>query len=467
MKKSNYILWFSFAVVILISFLSADVPFFWDGTFFSEIATGFYDGKFGPLDCPHNLDNVTFPLYSTYLYFTWKLFSKSLFISHLAMLPFLFGICYEFFKLSNKFLNERFTFFAMILLLLEPSFMTQGIIMGYDIILLYLFLLALNLLINNKNLFYSLIIPLVALYSIRGLFLVLSLSLIQFIFLYPGHKFKSFFIVLKQHLFCLVLIVMWFCYHKTQTGWLIISPIHEGTDEQLLSFPMMLKQIAFIIWKLVDFGRFFLWIALTGGIVIVIRKKNLTREFKTILLIVFIPLIITALFMIPFSNPAGHRYFLFTFLTLIIGVCYVMQQINSRNLQYLLFAFFSISLITGNFWLYPERFGNGWDSSLKVLPYFELREQMDQFIIENKIEPARVGTQYPLIADKRFSYLAEAPFAYTNVWRGPISNYPYFLQSNVINTDIPEQIEDVKKHWILVKELKSGMVYLRLYKNPD
>lgn len=466
MKKNNYILYFSFAVAILVTFLNRDVPFFWDGTFFSEITDGFYNGAYSPFDCPHNLDNVTFPLYSTYLFLAWKLFSKSLLVSHLAILPFLLGICYEFFRLSKKFLNGRFVLFAMILLLLEPTFMTQGIIMGYDIILLYLFLLALNLLLSNKKLFYSLIISLIALYSIRGLFLALSLSVIQFMLLYPEYKFRSFLIVLKQNVICVLPVIAWFAYHKVQTGWFIISPIHENTDERIQSFPMMLKHIIFIAWKLADFGRIFLWIALVVGLIIVLKKKIIAPEFRTLLLFIFIPVIVTALFMIPFSNPAGHRYFMFTFLCLIIGVCYLLQQIAGIKMQIFAFAFFCIALISGNFWLYPERFGNGWDASLKVLPYFELREQMDRYIVDNKIEPAQVGTQYPLIADRRFSHLEKDHFTYTNVWRGPLNNYSYFLQSNVINTDIPEQVEEVKKSWILLKELKAGMVYLRLYKNP-
>jgi len=129
-----------------------------------------------------------------------------------------------------------------------------------------------------------------------------------------------------------------------------------------------------------------------------------------------------------------------------------------------LIVFFAGSLISGNFWLYPERFGNGWDSSLKVLPYFQLKEQMDHYIRNSRIDPQTVGTQFPMIADTRFSDLADQSRHYENVWSGPIGKYDFFLQSNVINTDIPEQIEAVKKEWQLVKILRSGEVYISLYK---
>ena len=466
MIKSNHILYASFIVLACVTLFSGSVPFFWDGTFFSESACGMYTGSFGPFDFPENIDNVTFPVYSTYLCLAWKLFSKSLLVSHLAMLPFLLGISYEFYKLAKKFLDDRFVSLALILLLAEPTFMTQGLIMAYDIPLLYLFLLALNLLLSERYTLYSIILPVIALYSIRGLVLGLSLPAVHFFLLFPRHRYGAFLMVLRQHVLCIFVVAAWFMYHKSKTGWYLVSPLHEGTDEQLLSISMMLKQAMFITWKLIDFGRIALWLLLLAGMYIALRRNDESEKLRRLLLILFIPLAFTVLFMIPFSNPAGHRYFMFAFAILLIGACYMLQEYMPQNWQKIIAATMLIALLSGNCWMYPERFGNGWDSSLKVIPYFSLKEQMDEYISGNNIDPASVGTQYPLIADKRFTHLSDVSFAYTNVWRGPLNNYTYFLQSNVINTDIPEQVEEVKKNWILVKKLESGQVYISLYKNP-
>jgi hypothetical protein len=465
MIKSRYILFFSLTAVIALSLFFRDVPFFWDGTFFSETAIAFYEGRFSAFDCPEGLDNVTFPVFSAYLAFVWKLFSKSLLVSHMAMLPFLLGICYEFYKLAGRFLNERFVAFAMILLLLEPAIMTQGIIMGYDIILVYLFLLSLNLLLKDRKKMYSVVVTLIALYSIRGLFLALSLSAVCFFLQYPKMKFKGFLPALKVHLLCILVLAAWFIHHKLKTGWLIISPLHENTDEQLLPFSMMLRQVFFITWKAADNGRIILWIIIAGGTFIFMKNKMMNEGFNTLLKFLFIPLIISAVVMIPFSNPVGHRYFMFSFPVLIIAACYVVQFALPKS-QTLVMIILPLCLLSGNFWLYPERFGNGWDTSLKTIPYFKMKEKMDEFILQSGISPEKVGTQYPLIADKRFSHLQEKSFAYTNVWRGPLSNFEYYLQSNVINTDISEQTEEVKKNWPLVKKIESGQVYISLYKNP-
>jgi hypothetical protein len=123
-------------------------------------------------------------------------------------------------------------------------------------------------------------------------------------------------------------------------------------------------------------------------------------------------------------------------------------------------------MLTGNFWIYPQKFGNGWDVSLKVVPYFQMKEKMDQYVLENNISPENIGTQFPMIADKKYSHLTEGSFKYTDVWSGPINNHAYFLYSNVINTGISEQIEDVKVNWTLVKQIESGQVIIALYKNP-
>ncbi len=231
-----------------------------------------------------------------------------------------------------------------------------------------------------------------------------------------------------------------------------ISPVRESTDESLLPFSIMFKQFMFIGWKIIDFGRIILWLFLFGAGFYFHRKKQ-NNEMVLLLKILFIPLIVLSLFMIPLANPIGHKYFIIVFLCLNITVCFLIQQLKNTKVQLFYFTIFILSLISGNFYLYPERLGNGWDSSLKVLPFFELKQKMDQYIQHQNIEANEIGTQYPLIIDKRFSDLSNTSYHYTNVWSGPINNFHYFLQTNVINTDIPEQIELVKNEWTLLKEL--------------
>jgi hypothetical protein len=456
----NKYLYLSIVFFTLLTLFSRSIPFFWDGTFFSEIAVNFYEKEFNSLIIEGQPDTGGFPLYSLYLAFCWKLFGKSLLVSHLALLPFVAGICHFYFKLANRFLLPGALPLAFILLLCEPCLVTQSMLMGYDLLMICFFLMALySLLSGNKSIF-ALSLIFLTMCSMRGVMLGASLMATE-ILLQREISFRN----IKKYIPAVLIFSFWGIYHYTQTGWFFFSPEREQTDEALNSFPGFLKQLFFVGWKLSDLGRIALWLFLIMGSVQLLKKKN-TAEFRSLMTLLFIPLLFLVLGMALLSNPVGPKYFIAVFLLLNIGVCYLWQKLERRSIKISLIVLFVISLLCGNLLMYPERFGNTWDASLKVIPYFPLKEKMDAYISENNIDPGEIGTQYPMIADKRFSHLSETSFAYPNVWCGPLWNYAYFLQSNVINTDIPEQVEEVKKSWILLKKVTAGPVYISLYKNP-
>lgn len=447
-------------IFILVILFCADIPFFWDGPFFSEIAVNFYNNgvqKLISFDIP---DTGGFPLYSVYLSFIWMMFGKTLIVSHLSMLPFILGTIYLYFNLAKRFLNPQLIPVAMLLLLCEPSFMTQSILMGYDLLMIFFFLLSLNALLSNKRLLYSIALLFLCLSSMRGIMLGISLFFIDLSF-----SRKLSLPMLKNYALAFTSILCWAFYHYKITGWFFFSPLRENTHEAILSFKMMLKQIGYITWKIIDFGRVTLWIFLFITAIFFYRKVR-TEELNILFKILFIPLLILILLMVPFSNPIGQKYFIVIFLLLNIAVCYIFQTIKNNKLTIIMSAIFLISLVTGNFWIYPEKFGNGWDASLKVLPYFELKEKMDAYINDNGIPPEKIGTEFPLIADKKYTHLSDQSFHYTDVWSGPINNHAYFLHSNVTNTGISKQVEDVKRNWQLLKQFERGQVSIALYKNP-
>lgn len=461
--KTKITLLFSFLFFILLTVYASSIPFFWDGTFFSELSVHFYENGFNGFVAPANVDTGGFPLFSVYLTFIWKLFGKTLLVSHLAVLPFVIGIAYEYYKLAKRFLSAAILPFAMLLLALEPTLITQTILMGYDILLIYFFLLSLNALLNRQNTIYSIGLAFLFLCSIRGEMVAASHFIIH---VYLNFSSKNKWYKSKgNYLLPLFIFICWTVFHGIKTGWFFISPERENTHEALLPAAMMLRQTLFIGWKIMDYGRFALWLFFISGSIMVFKKQQ-TTALKTLVAFIFIPLLMLSLLMIPIANPIGHKYFMVVFLMLNIGVCFLMEQFSNSIIKRSLQFTFAVVLFMGNYWIYPERYGNGWDSSLKVLPFFQLKKEMDAYIVQQKIAPEQVGTQFPLIADKRFSHLSTTSYSYKNVWSGPINKYPYFLQTNVINTDIPDEIEEVKKNWLPVKTLKSGMVYITLYKNP-
>jgi hypothetical protein len=461
MRNSSTYLFFSFFVFTIITFYSLTIPFFWDGTFFSEIALSFYNTGFKHLIISNAPDTGGFPLYSFYLALIWKLFGKTLAVSHFAMLPFILGTIYCYYLLAKKWLQPPFIAIAMLLLICEPVFMTQSILMGYDLFMIFFFMLSLNALFSKKEFLFSIALTLLCASSVRGIILGISLFIIDLLV-----NKKTDFTLIKRYLFPLLFIVCWAFYHYTVTGWFFFSPVRENTDETIVSFDMVVRQTIYIFWKINDFGRITMWCFVLVACLF-LYKTNKQSELTTILKILFIPLLVLILIMAPLSNPIGQKYFIVIFLLLNISVCYFMQMLQNKKLITGLTTVFIVSLLTGNFWIYPQKYGNGWDTSLKIIPYFQLKEEMDLYIMENRIPAEKVGTQFPLISDKKFSHLSNNSFHYTDVWNGPVNNYQYFLYSNIINTNISPQMEHVRKNWILIHKKKAGQVCIELYENPE
>lgn len=451
-----------FILLTLLTLFSYQIPFFWDSTFFSSLSVNFYNSGWNGLIAPESYDTGGFPLYSSYLTMMWKYFGKTLWVSHFAMLPFLFGVVYEFFKLAKRYLNDQTIVLAMILLLLEPVFITQSMLMGYDIIIAYFFLLSLNALYNNKKLLFSIAVILLCLISIRGIMLASALFILDIL-----HNRKFNFQFIKNYIPAFIILVLWTIYHKQQTGWYIFSPIRETNAEQFSGATMMLRQFIYIVWKSLDMGRVALWLIVVFFGVFLFRKTK-TPQYKEVLRNAFVPFFVLTFFMILIKNPIGHKYFLVVFILLIISTCYFIQHIEKQNIRRLLFIMLATCLIVGNFIIYPQRYGNAWDSSLKIIPYFEMEHQMRVHTKIKRIAPETIGTQFPLTNDFHYSTLANTPDApYTDIEQNPINTFQYFLYSNIINTNRITDLEEIQKNWIVEKEIKSGMVELILYKNPN
>ena len=230
----------------------------------------------------------------------------------------------------------------------------------------------------------------------------------------------------------------------------------------------MITNLTYIVWKIGDFGRIFLILFLVFGggywYFFLGRKPGIgTEQLMWVCVSVFLVL---CFFMIPLSNPVGHRYFLAVILLLLILVVRVLGHMNKKRWRNLLFVLMLSCLITGNFWTYPERFGNGWDSSLKCLPYFRLYDQMKQYVETYHIDPGQIGTGFPLIAHESDTRLVKRDFAFGDMNIQQMDSCRYVLFSNVCNEFTVSQMQELSKAWLPIVEFHSGQCYLRLYKNP-
>jgi len=449
-----------------LTFFSASIPFFWDGETFSRTAHYIYENSFSSFIVPVDCDTGNFPFFGTYMAVWWTIFGRSLLVSHIAMLPFLLGITWEFFILANRFLPPKYLPLLLLLLILQPVLLTQSIIMGYDLMMVYFFFLALNFLGSKKFVLYSFSLVLLCLSNMRGVILLPALLLFQIILLrHQQMKLKIKYFL--PYLLPVIILCFWTFYHHAQTGWYLSSPLRSSTDEHFVSAVMMLRQFIYILWKFADFGMIIPLLFFIITTIIFFLKKKTDSKIKQLIFIMSVIMICLMLFMVPLSNPVGHRYFIIPSLLLLLSCVYLLSFFKREFVKYFIIGFFAVSMITGNFWIYPERFGNGWDSSLKVLPFFKMEKNVHEYTKKLNVQLDQIAAGFPLFSDLRYTYLEENNSRFADIDDKPMNEYKYILYSNVSNNFPLETKKTIEKSWIPLKTFRSGMVYIIVYRNPS
>lgn len=491
LKKSMAIYGIILLIALCISAVSANMPFFWDTVLTARMASFFYFEGLNAFIVPAELDNGNIPSYGLYLSLAWKIFGRSLMVSHWSFFPFILIYFYQVLRLSSRYIAEpRRQMMIVLILLVNPVIITQMLLMAYDIILAAFFLWALNAMLAGKNLQYAVSLVLIALVTVRGWIFFPALFIMQSL-LVPNTSWKNRFINVWPFIPVTVLMIVWLIYHKNQTGWLIFSPLMIETDRHLLDFSMIYRQWIYIVWKNLDMGNIILWFML---LFLMIRKiKNAEKVklkyffsankeglpdnagrtsaplqvTKEILLITFIPALLLSASMSLMSNPIGHRYFVVPFTIITVFAVVLIYGMQKKIFRTISFFIIIITLISGNFWMYPQRYGNGWDCSLKVLPYFKLDREMRDFISDNHIDPKSVGTDFPLFESPLFTRLDSNGSGYCDMEPFTLSHFSFILHSNVSNKFHPDSLEKIRINWPVSYKLSRNMVNMTLYKNPE
>jgi hypothetical protein len=453
---------FSFIAVVIIM-LSCHIPFFWDNIALSEIASYYFDTSFGHLIPPAGADFGAFTLYAYYLAVVWMIFGKTLLVSHIALIPLVAGIFWEIKNISIRFIRPAYLPLIYVLLLFDPAFGTQMILAGYDIFLLYFILLSVRMLWEKKHLWYSVSLLLLAAVSVRAIVFIFCLMVIHIILLLFIEKNKPRWRDLGVYLPAFIFLIAWFTFHFCETGWWFINPVnirHRQANDVMMVF----RQFGFILWKILDSGRIIVWLFCAFCFCLYSKQILWTTELKKFLMFLAIPLLINILFMILLSNPIGHKYFLQTFVFLSITAVYLIQRINSRKKRIFISLSLLLFLFAGNYIVYPQKYGNAWDTSLKVLPWFGAERQMKAFVEANNIRSSEVYTAFPLAVNNCFAYLQE-DFSYSEL-KADINTYPYVLFSNILNVADLAPYQKVESDWQLLYKVSACQVYIALYKNP-
>ena len=264
---------------------------------------------------------------------------------------------------------------------------------------------------------------------------------------------------------CALLFMGWHSFVYLQQGFFVVDPA-KNIYYQPVNPVWLMKNMVFILWKILDFGRVFIFIAIV--LIFYFKRKQMMKEenLKLLLALSIAVFLLSILIFLPFRFPVGQRYFIQLTALGIMLFLYVIQTIPKRWKPALL-TFCLLALLSGHWWIYPEKYGNGWDASLKSLPFFRLHNQLINDLEKYNIDSRKIAAEFPLFLSTRYTHLDKRNIQFTDLNHADPQGFTYILDSNISNAFRLDTRAQLRKNWILLKEYRSGQVYLKLYKNPE
>lgn len=451
---------------LLLFLFSYQLPLFYDNILFSsKIPDHFFRNGFFALPLPVSIDTGYGPLWAWYITAGWQILGKSLWVNHLLCLPILIASAWFYLKVAAYFISNSYLWVAMLLLWLEPTYLAQSTMASPDVLVVMGFIGSLYSIIYDKKYLLILLTIILAMLSVRGAILVFLLFINQLIFNYHQHQKIQLKLILP-YLFSAAFFILWAVLHYQQTGYLLIR---EGSPwaahHKLASISQMLNNVKFVVWLVLDFGRVILFGFIFFMLFFVIWKRK-TIQLKTKILLYWCvcPLALLGFILCLRTNPLMHRYFMVCFLLTSILAVHLFSNHLTKKKNFFIFAIVVVSLISGHFWIYPDRITQGWDASLAHIPYFKLRKEMMDFLDDTNINYNLVATGFPIYNSSYYTNFSNNKNQFA-LHQRKFNQSTYLLYSNVCNDFSVEEIALLKSEkFVLQKSLVKRGVKMQLYK---
>jgi hypothetical protein len=376
-----------FLISIGIVVFSLDVGMFWDNVLFgSKMGNVLYNNGFTSWRMPVEFDPGHPPFLASVLAFGWTLFGKSLAISHWMMLPFVFGLLWQVHSFVSHFVKDQTSRIAgTILVSIDPTLLSQLVLVNPEIIQLFFFFLALNSLLSNKPWMKALALSLLGIVSFRGMMLCAGLFLIDLgLHLFINRKsWRELFspVFIAPYLIGAILALSYVVWRLITIGWLQTHPDSQWSELwTFVSVKEFIRNVAVLGFTFIDFGR----VLVLGFVLFAIIRLKAWRDsnIQTLLLITVGSIFFVAVVSLISNNTMGHRYYLTAFLTIALIAFILVQKFKQSNW---IFVVLVLGLIAGNFIIYPKKMAQGWDASLAHLPYWNLRQETIEYMEQQNI----------------------------------------------------------------------------------
>ena len=465
--KNNLLYLLSILIVVYLIVLNSKNSFFWDTIQLgSSHANYFFTTNFSSILLPNEIDSGHIPAFGAYIAFLWEIFGRNLMISHLGMLPFAVGIVYQLNKLCRKFIDSKYSGIASLLILIDPTLLSQMTLVSPDVPLVFFFLLGINAVLNNKQWIIVFSIFFLFLTSMRGMMISVCLLLLDIYYnvLLKNNIKRTFSLLLKRSLLylpALLIFIFFSSYHYIEKGWIGYHKDSPWADcFAPVDFKGFLFNIALLGWRILDFGRAGIW--LVFFILLINYQKQIFKDKQILLLLSFFicMAILLPANMLWAKNLLGHRYLLPIYILFSLTCATILfSDFVKEKLKYILSFVWLIVLISGNFWIYPPKIAKGWDSTLAHLPYYKLRHEAIQYLDKNNIDFKNVTSFFPNVASIDLIDL--------NGDQRKLANFneksEYVFYSNIFNID-NRTYDKITKNYHIIKQFRNNGVYITIYK---
>ncbi len=455
------------------------MPFFWDNvSLVSKVAHYYYESNFSDLVLPNAIDSGHPPFYAYYIAKMWSFFGYNLAVSHWAVYPFLVGIGIAYYHLARFFLPEKYIAIAMTFLLIEPTLMAQSVMGGLDLPMVFAYLLALNGLLYRKRHWLSLAFCIMALVNLRGIiavFLLVWCDILVWYFLEKKAQKKwtmgQFLGICSKRIIAYIpvalIVIVWYNYHYEKAGFLVFNYDSPWADEYgFVNFRGFMWNVGLVFWRILDFGRVFLWLAAAYlGLQMWRQKQVFSRKQILLILLFIVPLIFYIPLITARETPVLHRYLMTYYLLFGLIVLSMINILQNNLKQKALIALLCGGLLTGHSWalLYPAQWAKGWDACLAYLPFFGVQEQLYQYLDEKNIDYQLVGTGFPAVASSYYTHLNKDKRQFSTKEKVRFSDNSYILHTNISNDFSDAELQTLAKEAQLLVEYRSCGVFVRLY----
>lgn len=475
MKKRTLLLSGLFFIPFLILyFLTANNALFWDTVQFAGRHPSFYyETNFQSFLLPNEFDSGHPPTFGLYLAFLWKIFGKSIWLNHTAMLPFIALFVYQAVRLGEVVFpkSRRFAIFATILILSEASLLTQSVLVSPDIWVMAFFLYAFNAVWQNKRRHILMSVLLLSLLSMRAMMTAAALYILLLLLDSESLKKKPFrtcFYHLVPFIPGIILSLSFFIYHYLVKGWI---GYHSGSVwapgfESISSIRQFFRNFLVLIWRIIDTGRVVtIGIATFAAFIWLVhyRKNKKEENFiqsRSLIFYSLILILITGVSLCFYAQLISHRYFMPFYASMAILALFLIKNSNLQH-KTIYFVVMLLVQLSGHFWKYPDRISQGWDTTLSHLPYYEMRKDFILYIEQQQIPHDKVGAAFSMVGPVRYIEInndMDQGFTYFEE-----EGLEYILYSNTMNM-MNKYLPELKAKWEVLKYEKRGYVEMILFK---